>query len=502
MTDRASTRPARWGRGILIALALLLVILVVAHWIWTTGARRRLDAQVAAYKAAGEPIEPGDFAAKGVADAENAVLDLRAAAAAIDRKAATWKTFDDLPENPALPLRPREIDVLRELVSGCPRVFPNVESAVTKPGVDWQIVYTTPVIVTLLPDLEEQRALANFLRADALLAHTDGDHARAIRRTTQILFIAKAVGAQPMLVPNLVSIGLGTMASELTIDIASDLRVAAEQPNAATPQQVRDLIAQLLDETGVDEAQRNGLLGERMALLDTARAFAGGNLTADAATKVSTGSSLTGMVLKPMALDDGSLMIRHMTAALRAAQSSPTWPEFVRAAPPFPIEVKQRSMRHLVAAIFMPSVERAVQTQYRARVDRRLAATVLALRLYAVERDGRFPNAPVQLVPQYLPALPLDAMATSPLPLKYIAGADPVVYSVGEDSIDDGGDEQASTSRPSPYPLHRWQRRDAVVHVNRQPRPDPVVFDDGVGGFSSNATTEPAMEPATGPAVP
>jgi hypothetical protein len=147
----------------------------------------------------------------------------------------------------------------------------------------------------------------------------------------------------------------------------------------------------------------------------------------------------------------------------------------------------------------MPSVERALHTQYRARVDRRLAATALALRLYAVEHDGRFPDALVHLVPEYLPALPLDAMATSPVPLKYIAGVDRVVYSVGEDGIDHEGDERASTSRPSPYPLQRWQRRDAVVHVNRQPRPAPVMLDDGVGGFSSHPTTEPEAEPATGP---
>jgi hypothetical protein len=349
--------------------------------------------------------------------------------------------------------------------------------------------------MTLLPDLTDQRELAQFLHADALLAHTDGDHARAVGHVGKILFQSRAVAKQPMLVPSLVSVGLSAMASELAMDLAPDLHLADDEPGAATPRQMRELIAQLLDESAIDEAQRNGLLGERMSQLDIARTFWGGPTGAG-------GTSFIGAVIKPTALDDGTLMIRHTTGVLEAATSSATWPEFERRAPAVPAAIEANRWRHLLASIFMSSLDRAVQTYYRVRVDRRLAAVVLAMRLYASEHDGRLPDTLEALVPAYLPALPLDAMSSSPQPLKYRAGEDPIVYSVGENGVDDQGSEQAASARPSRYPPSRWQMLDSVVHFHRQPRPLPEPAYDYMEDLATKPTTEPSPEPATTPASP
>ena len=505
MTTRVRSRPFRWGRVIVISFVLLLLVGLLLHWMWTIGARRRLDAQVAVYRAGGEPIEPADFTVAGVADVDNAALDLRAAHAAIDRDSEAWIAFDKLDEGPALPLRPDELALIRQLVSANGGVFPKVASATTKPAVDWQIVFTTPVWLTLLPDLKDQRELARFLRADALLAHTEGDHARAVRRASEILFQSRALGKQPLLVPSLVSIGLSAMASELAADMAPDLRIGGSEPGAATAQQVRELIAQLLDESALVESQRNGLLGERMAQLEIARTFnmgIMGSINASAAAPAN-GNPFAGAVLKPAALRDGVLMIRHTTAVMEAAGSE-SWPEFMQKAPVFPAAVTEKPWLHLVASIFMPSLDRAVLTHYRARIDRRMAAVVLALRLYASEHDGELPTTLSQLVPAYLPAVPLDAMSATPRPLTYIAGDDPVVYSVGENGIDDGGSEQAATSRPSYYQLSKWERLDTVQHYNRQPRPLPEPAYDDMEAYDEmeELSTEPATEPSTVPVEP
>lgn len=497
MTTRVRSRPVRWGRVFVMSFVLLLLVGLLLHWMWTIGARRRLDAQVAVYRAAGEPIEPADFTVAGVADADNAAIDLRAAHAAIDRDSQAWTTFEKLDEEPALPLRPDELALIRRLVSANASVFPKLASATTKPAVDWQIVFTTPVLQTLLPDLKQQRELARFLRADALLAHTDGDHARALSRASEILFESRAIGKQPLLVPHLVSIGLSRTASELAAEIAPDLRIGDSEPRAATPQQVRELIAQLLDESTLVESQRNGLLGERMAQLEIARTFNTGmigSINASAAAPANS-NPFAGAVLKPAALRDGVLMIRHTTAVMEAAAGSESWPEFKQKAPVFPAAVRDKPWLHLVASIFMPSLDRAVLTHYRARIDRRVAAVVLALRLYASEHDGELPTTLDQLVPAYLPAVPLDAMSATPRPLTYIAGDDPIVYSVGENGIDDGGSEQAATSRPSYYQLSKWERLDAVRHYHRHPRPLPEPAYDEMEELS----TQPATEPSTAP---
>ena len=101
MSDHPRNRPVRWGRFLIILFVTLVGIAILLHSLWSSGARRRLDAQVAAYRAAGEPIEPQDFVVTGVADADDAALDLRAAAAAIDPTNPVWTTFKDLRDEPA-----------------------------------------------------------------------------------------------------------------------------------------------------------------------------------------------------------------------------------------------------------------------------------------------------------------------------------------------------------------------------------------------------------------
>jgi hypothetical protein len=68
-----------------------------------------------------------------------------------------------------------------------------------------------------------------------------------------------------------------------------------------------------------------------------------------------------------------------------------------------------------------------------------LAATGLALRIYRAEH-GRFPATLQELVPEYLPAVPRDALAEDGRALTYLLEADPrIVYSVGTDGVDNGG---------------------------------------------------------------
>src|SRR6476619_5636391 len=86
-------RPGRWLRRTgLIGLTLVALTLIAHAW-WSGQAGRRLAATVARYRAAGEPMTPEDLDKPPVPDARNAVVDLRAAAAAIDPTAEPWAAF-------------------------------------------------------------------------------------------------------------------------------------------------------------------------------------------------------------------------------------------------------------------------------------------------------------------------------------------------------------------------------------------------------------------------
>jgi len=126
-------------------------------------------------------------------------------------------------------------------------------------------------------------------------------------------------------------------------------------------------------------------------------------------------------------------------------------------------------MRHAWACILMPNFDRAIENTYRSLTDRRLAATALAIRLYAADHESRLPGKVEELVPNYLPAVPIDPFAAGgKTPLRYIrADPDPRVYSVGHNGVDNGGSDTPLNIRKD---NGRWDRLDAVVHLRPRVR--------------------------------
>jgi hypothetical protein len=108
-----------------------------------------------------------------------------------------------------------------------------------------------------------------------------------------------------------------------------------------------------------------------------------------------------------------------------------------------------------------------------------MAAVSLAARLYQAEH-GKWPPTPEALVPKYLPEVPRDALAPGAQPLRYVLipggrpdGADrPLVYSVGEDGVDDTA---AGTAKPPAVPNYSWARAaDQWRDLSRWPPPPPA----------------------------
>lgn len=99
----------------------------------------------------------------------------------------------------------------------------------------------------------------------------------------------------------------------------------------------------------------------------------------------------------------------------------------------------------------------------------RCALVALAAERYRL-KHGDWPRAGADLVPDYLPGVPLDPIDGQPLRYRR-TGVGAVIYSVGEDGRDDGGD-------PNPPP-DGWLPRDVVftlwdVARRRQPPTPPA----------------------------
>jgi len=95
-------------------------------------------------------------------------------------------------------------------------------------------------------------------------------------------------------------------------------------------------------------------------------------------------------------------------------------------------------IRYSVSGILIPNLTRAAQTVTRHETLRRMAVTAIALQRYRL-RTQTFPATLEALVPDLVSSIPIDPMSGKPL--CYRTKQDGyLLYSVGEDGVDDGGD--------------------------------------------------------------
>jgi hypothetical protein len=125
--------------------------------------------------------------------------------------------------------------------------------------------------------------------------------------------------------------------------------------------------------------------------------------------------------------------------------------------------------RYLLARQFCSGADSSVRRHFETVTDRRMAATALAIRLYQLDHAGARPQRLDELVPSYLPAVPLDAMAAGNRRISYLpTGADPVLYSVGRNGDDDAGSEAPIPQRYGE--LDAWERLDRAFYLTALPR--------------------------------
>jgi hypothetical protein len=432
-------------------------------------APKTMDDQIAAYKAAGEPIEPKDFEPKGVADADNAAAELRAAFAAFKSEDPAWQAYEKL-ENLRFPLTESQVATLRAAVAVQQGILPHIDAAMTRPAVDWQIKFTSPIFNTLLPYLNEQRQLAQALVAHALLAHHDGNDAEAIKDINRLIFISRTVDHQVFTVTHLVSLRIMAQAANTAESIAPDLKIGAGQGGlGASDQDVKQLITSLLDDVPPTRGYHDSLLMERMDYLDVVRGVVSGKINPVNITIIDPPMPPLGAQATARAQVDGLLMLRYFSDLVRAFDTTADLPSFKSHQPARPAELDAHPKDHPLGRALFPRHEQAVTAHYRATADRRLAAVALAIRMYAIANNGTLPKQLEQLIPQYLPQVPLDPM-TAGQPLKYEADRS-IVYSVGDNGADDAGSEEhiagaAAGQKPQSRP-GRWQQRDVVAHLVR-----------------------------------
>jgi len=429
---RERRRPRhRWLKriGLMIALSLVALVALRVWWSWEAG--RRLRAKIDEYRAAGQPVLLQDFAMPSVADADNAALLLRKAAAALVEPDDVPISIADVIDAPqVVNERPKEVALLIEANAEALRLVRGVRA---KPKADWGVRLASPVVNVTLPDLRPQKDLARVCCVAALYHHQQGSNHEAIAAVRDILDIADRVGQMgPFLIAHLVRLAITDLAVTAIEGIAYDLQVQAvinaleETALPAPHKQVQSLIAELLDQQEVRTGWKMACYGERLMLYD-------------AGEIVSSTKGDLWWLFRPAFRLDTVRMMEYSTAAAHAGLA-PDWPAADKLLPRY--ETAQSGVEMLTrlpSNLLLPALDNALVIHYHSLLRQRLAATALAIRLYAADHGVRPPTLDA-LVPDYLPMVPKDPFAADGRVICYRPDATPpVLYSVGTDGVDEGG---------------------------------------------------------------
>jgi hypothetical protein len=118
------------------------------------------------------------------------------------------------------------------------------------------------------------------------------------------------------------------------------------------------------------------------------------------------------------------------------------------------------SVRYSMSAALIPNLTRTTLTTVRAETLRRLTVTAIAQKRYEL-RHGSAPATLEALVPDFISAVPTDLMSGEPLRYR-VTESDWVLYSVGEDGVDNDGDSSLADSATPAKDRGIWSGRDFV----------------------------------------
>lgn len=438
----------RWLKRLSAAFVLFLLALAVTRLIWGQVAERRLQAQIARYRAAGQPVFLQDFAPAPVAEADNAAEYLRKAAAGLPSLDPD-EIYHGLRHGT---LGPADARVFLDAHAETLRLL---HEASTKTQADWHNQLTSPGINTMLPNLTPQRSLAKAGCIAVRYEHVLGDDAAAIAIARDMLAIGPHIDTSaPGLIPRLVAIAGEALLSTALEEITPTLRVTDAAPTAAGPErpatraEVQALMRELLNVAPLRQRWEQATQGERAYELDTVlwviNAPTGMSVLAGAGATLPASAFGRGVavLLAPAWKLDLVRQMQYCDEYSRALAYE-TWPAARRHAPGapspnFPPD-GPAGIAHLFSNILTPSLEGMLKQVYTLIALRRLAATGLGIRLYELDH-GRRPRTLAELVPDYLPAAPGDPFDPEEGSLRYLPDAAvPLLYSVGQNEIDDGG---------------------------------------------------------------
>lgn len=410
---------------------------------WSHAAAARLQSQIDQIRQRHEPLVASEFVSRAVPTQQNSVTYLLAAISALSSTAeppsASTMTYEDYP-----PFPPEWHRMARQSTAANGRALLLAHQAAGCMQADWS--------GSALP-WGQLRSVAKVIGDAAIEAHLAGDDALAIQRIEDVQHEADAIQCSPSISGYLVGIGIGALANERLECILPDLGVQGDVapgetslPDArpASVDSLKRLIAELLDESSVQESLHVALLSEQcdeyvavLAMrkhatllqplfdLQAARTLQRRNSDRTAAEQANYPAAAGLLTKSEIDPNNGNIFA--------------TGPADPHASPRY---------SRVIGSGVRWSNYRVLQQGYRYSAVRRTLAIALAIGLYRAQ-NGRWPTTLDALVPDFLPSVPRDPL---------VAGDEPIALIILHGVLPGGADRPMlrfgapATGTPAPPP--------------------------------------------------
>jgi hypothetical protein len=421
------------GYTFVIFIALLVALPLVVITLWSIGATRRANAELEKVRATGQPMTPADMEAYYALPApEDDVTPLYLRALAPLDGVGYGQAAAALPivgtNEAAIPPVGQEWTQLAEaekLLADYGESMALLHEAARRGG---QARYPTRFadgFAMLLPHAQQVRAGARMLQLESWVKAHRGDAHGAALSIDAMFKLAGSMKNEPILVSQLVCIACNSMARKQIENLLPQVSFADE-----------DLVMFQNDLRAIDarDSLRRALIGERAL---GSQAFLNPDMIADTGTN--TGVSPLVYVTRG---DDLACYLQYMDRMIATAEQS--WAEGRQSRADIDAQFKQQvtasplaRIRYPLTALIMPALGSATDAGARGSAQTLSADAALAAELFR-RRNDTWPTAVEQLSPDFLPAVPIDPY--NGLPLRIVIRDDTaIVYSVGTDGRDDGG---------------------------------------------------------------
>lgn len=439
----ALRRTYRLLRAIGIGALVLLLVGVAAHLAASAICGYALARELAALRASGAPMTPGEAAPPPVTPAQNAAVVYQRAfqrvpeagrqiSRAVPRSWRNWPS--------SLPL-----DEARKIAAEYADAIKLARQAAAMPKCHFPVDWNAGV-GALFPHYGKLRVLCRLLAVDAMVAAADARPSDAMADVGAIAGIARHTIMEPLLISQLngyacLSIGHSTLEQVLRLCSPSEADCAALHRRLAQLD-LGDAMSRAIQGERAFGLWAFGELRSRPDTLGALANYADGTWQSDGTPSVSPWvAGVISVVWSPVLCADERAYLRTMAALY----------ELVRL--PTPADRRRRSteltppnyavLTKMLIPAFVKSADSRDEAMARLAVDR----WALALHVYKLHA-GRYPSSLDDVRRTVRWALPSDPMTGRDLAYKPL-GNGYLLYSLGLNGKDDGGQGRSQRRRPA-----------------------------------------------------